>query len=234
MSFDYPDSWKKVLLDDAIDALIDYRGKTPQKTDRGIPLITAKIVKNGVILPANEYISINDYDDWMTRGFPKIGDVLLTTEAPLGEVAQLHDDKVALAQRIILLRGKEALLSNDYLLYLMQSDFIQNQLNARASGSTVKGIKQSELRKIELLIPSYNEQQKIAKILGDLDRKIEKNNQINETLEAMAQAIFKSWFIDFDPVKAKVEAKAKGLDDDAINRAAMRVIASKTDAELDE
>src|SRR5699024_7220481 len=89
-------------------------------------------------------------------------------------------------------------------------------------------------RKIELLIPSYNEQQKIAKILGDLDRKIEKNNQINETLEAMAQAIFKSWFIDFDPVKAKVEAKAKGLDDDAINRAAMRVIASKTDAELDE
>ena len=93
-------------LEDAMESIIDYRGKTPKKTSSGIPLVTAKIVKGGRILEPQEFIDEAEYDSWMRRGIPHEGDVVLTTEAPLGEVAQLPGHKVALAQRIITLRGK--------------------------------------------------------------------------------------------------------------------------------
>src|SRR5690606_6594720 len=99
---------------DGVEALIDYRGKTPTKTRSGVPLITAKVVKNGRIETPNEFISYDDYDAWMRRGIPQAGDVLITTEAPLGEVAQLGPEKVALAQRLIALRGKSDILDNTF------------------------------------------------------------------------------------------------------------------------
>ncbi|MBB2334307.1 restriction endonuclease subunit S [Escherichia sp. 93.0724] len=190
----------EMRLEDCMDAIIDYRGKTPKKVDNGIPLITAKIIKNGRIQEVNEFISINDYDDWMVRGLPLEGDVVLTTEAPLGEVAQLDSRKVALAQRVITLRGKKGILENDYLLYLLQSSFVQNQLDGRASGSTVTGIKQSELREIILRLPPVSLQKSISHQLKCLDKKIDFNNKIIKILEQMSQTLFKSWFVDFDPV----------------------------------
>ena len=99
--------WREYLLEDVIDKFIDYRGKTPDKKGSGIPLVTAKIVKAGKILPPNEFIAPEDYDSWMTRGLPEIDDIVLTTEAPLGEIALIKDKNVALAQRIITLRGKK-------------------------------------------------------------------------------------------------------------------------------
>ena len=229
MSIDFPKNWKQVVLEDALDALIDYRGKTPKKVDKGIPLITAKVVKSGRILPMDEFIADEDYESWMVRGIPQISDIVVTTEAPLGEVAQIKNANVALAQRIVTLRGKVDFLENDFLLFLMQSDFVQNQLEARATGSTVKGIKQSELRKIILPIPPIVEQKCIGKILSDLDDKIHLNNQINQTLESIAQAIFKSWFIDFDPVRAKIAAKQEGKDPEL---AAMCAMSGKSEEEL--
>ncbi|NQY87200.1 MAG: restriction endonuclease subunit S [Colwellia sp.] len=204
MSTNFPRHWQLLRLEDVMDVIIDYRGKTPKKTDNGIPLITAKIVKGGRILEPFEFIAENNYDSWMTRGLPKIGDVVITTEAPLGEVAQLTDSNVALAQRIVTLRGKSGILNNDFLLFALQSRYVQHQLHSRASGSTVLGIKQSELRKILLPIPPENEQKEIAKQLKALSKKITLNTQTNQTLEAMAQALFKSWFVDFDPVKTKI------------------------------
>jgi len=187
-------------LAECLDALIDYRGKTPRKVDSGIPLITAKLVKAGRIEPPNEFIAEEDYETWMTRGYPKIGDIVLTTEAPLGEVAQIKFLPVALAQRIVTLRGKRDVLDNGYLLYLLQSGKFQAKLVSRSSGTTVIGIKQSELRKIEVTLPPLEEQRAIAHILGTLDVKIELNRRMNQTLEAMAQALFKSWFVNFDGV----------------------------------
>ena len=228
----FPSHWQLLPLSEAVDALIDYRGKTPRKTNHGVPLVTAKIVKGGTILPATEYIAEEDYDSWMVRGLPKAGDVVVTTEAPLGEVAQLANENVALAQRIVTLRGAEGLLQNDYLRYVMQGAYIQGQLESRATGSTVKGIKQSELRKIILPIPPEHEQIKIAGHLRALDDKIQLNHQINQTLEQMAQAIFKSWFVDFEPVKAKIAAlEAGGSEEDAL-LAAMQAISGKAQAEL--
>ncbi|BBL74212.1 restriction endonuclease subunit S [Methylomagnum ishizawai] len=199
--------WHETPLEDCMEAIIDYRGKTPRKTANGIPLITAKIVKGGRINTPEEFIDPDEYDSWMTRGLPQAGDVVMTTEAPLGEVAQLDGKKVALAQRLITLRGKPGILDNTYLKFILQSDFVREQLFGRATGTTVIGIKQSELRKIKLPLAPFQEQRAIAQVLGNLDDKIELNRRMNATLEAMARALFKSWFVDFDPVRAKAEGR---------------------------
>ena len=190
--------WNERKLSD-IATMIDYRGKTPQKSTSGIPLITAKIVKNGTILPANEFIAENQYASWMTRGYPCVGDVVMTTEAPLGEVAQLRDAHVALAQRIITIRGKKDVLDNGYLKYFLQSAEGQGRLRARETGTTVTGIKAAELRELMIPLPDIVQQCKISKVLLDLDEKIYNLTQENHNLEAQAQAIFKSWFVDFEP-----------------------------------
>ena len=208
-----PAGWKLLPIAEAMSAIIDYRGKSPTKASVGIPLVTAKIVKQGRILRPTEYIAPEDYDAWMRRGLPRAGDVVMTTEAPLGEVAQLDGSKVALAQRLITLRGRNDILHNTFLKFLMLSQYVQSQLRARATGTTVTGIRQSELRKVNLPLPPLPEQKAIASILGALDDKIELNRRMNETLEATARAIFKSWFVDFDPVRAKAEGRRPaGMD----------------------
>jgi type I restriction enzyme S subunit len=198
-------------LEEWMESIIDYRGKTPDKTTAGIPLITAKVIKGGRIETPSEFIAADAYEEWMRRGIPQAGDVVITTEAPLGEVAQLPKGKVALAQRVITLSGKKGLVDNTFLKYLLLSRPFQEDLEARATGTTVVGIKQSVLRKIDLAFPSFLDQKAIAHILGTLDDKIELNRKTNETLEAMAKALFKSWFVDFDPVRAKAEGRPTGL-----------------------
>lgn len=195
------EEWKQYRLIDVLDTLIDYRGKTPKKTSSGVPLITAKIIKNGRIETPTEFISVDDYDSWMVRGFPKVGDVVLTTEAPLGEVAQLDNANIALAQRVVTLRGKSDVLDNTYLKYYFLSNVGQQRLKARETGTTVTGIKQSELREVIVDVPPYEVQVGITKVLKSLDDKIECNRRINENLEQQAQALFKSWFVDFEPFK---------------------------------
>lgn len=214
--------WNTYLLEDCMDAIIDYRGKTPQKTTHGIPLITAKIIKDGAIQPVAEFIAEADYESWMRRGMPLPGDIVMTTEAPLGEVAQLDDRKIALAQRVITLRGKKNFLDNTFLKYLLISHDVQHQLDGRGTGTTVKGIKQSELRKIELRLPDFHIQKQIGHILGSLDNKITLNRQLNQTLEQMAQALFKSWFVDFDPVIDNALAAGNEIPSDLQDRAERR------------
>lgn len=206
--------WLVLPLEDCLDALIDYRGRTPEKTDSGIPLITAKIIKSGRIETPTEFIAADNYDNWMRRGMPKAGDVVLTVEAPLGEVAQLGPEKVALAQRVVTLRGKAGLLDSTYLLYLLQSEETQGQLKSRATGTTVLGIKQSELRKVPINVPPLPMQKEAAATLRSLDDRIALLRETNATLEAIAQALFKSWFVDFDPVRAKMAGRAPdGMDE---------------------
>ena len=179
---------------------IDYRGKTPPKTTKGIPLVTAKIVKNGMIQEPQEFIAENYYDEWMRRGIPQKGSVLFTTEAPLGEVAQIKtDDKFAFAQRIIVLEPNTQLLNAGYLFYALQDRTLKSRIEARATGTTVIGIKASELKKVEIELPSLQQQTGIADILSSLDQKIELNNKINDNLLGQMQALYKSWFVDFLP-----------------------------------
>ena len=217
--------WNERKLSD-IATMIDYRGKTPQKSSRGIPLITAKIVKNGTILPANEFIAENQYASWMTRGYPCVGDVVMTTEAPLGEVAQLRDAHVALAQRIITIRGKKDVLDNGYLKYFLQSAEGQGRLRARETGTTVTGIKAAELRELMIPLPDIVQQRKISKVLLDLDEKIYNLTQINHNLEEQAALIFADWLQGCNESVAIGDLSTNILDYTPINNGFVRLLNS--------
>ena len=153
---------------------VDYRGKTPTKTDDGIFLVTAKNVKDGFIDydASQEYISGDDYEEVMHRGKPEIGDVLITTEAPCGNVAQVNRADIALAQRIIKYRGHAGVVDNTYLKHYLLSPEFQKVLNAKSSGGTVQGIKGSILHQQEIRYPNYEEQKKIGQQLDSLDHLI--------------------------------------------------------------
>ncbi|MDE5769747.1 MAG: restriction endonuclease subunit S [Oscillospiraceae bacterium] len=152
--------------------IVDYRGKTPKKTNEGVFLITAKNIRKGYINYecSKEYISETDYNEVMRRGFPQIGDVLITTEAPLGNVAQIDNDKIALAQRIIKYRPKDNnLLLSGFLKYCLLSTEFQNKLFMASTGGTVKGIKGSRLHQLKIPIPPLGEQKRIVEILDKFD-----------------------------------------------------------------
>lgn len=186
-------------IEEAIETLIDYRGKTPPKTTSGVWLITAKVIKDGFIQNGDkEYIAADFYDEWMRRGLPKQWDVLVTTEAPLGEVAQIRTpEKVALAQRVILLRANPNVMHQGFLYQAMKCPFVEGELKARSSGTTVLGIKQSELRKVRIPWYPLPTQRKIAGILSAYDDLIENNTRRIAILEEMAQAIYREWFVHF-------------------------------------
>jgi type I restriction enzyme S subunit len=106
----------------------------------------------------------------MRRGFPRAGDVLFTTEAPLGEVAQLDSRKVALAQRLLVLRGKPSLINNTFLMHALTAREVRDQINARATGSTVRGIRQRELRKVMIPVPPFKLQCAFARRVETVER----------------------------------------------------------------
>lgn len=170
-------SWKIQKLGE-ITNFIDYRGKTPKKSASGIPLITAKNVRMGFIDPEpREFIRSEDYGSWMTRGIPNIGDVLFTTEAPLGNVAQLEtNEKVAFAQRVIIIQPKSG-LDSTFLKYLLMSKDFQGRIASLGTGGTVKGIKAKVLKQINIPIPPLGEQNKISSILSSIHSKIGKEKE---------------------------------------------------------
>jgi type I restriction enzyme S subunit len=150
---------------------IDYRGKTPKKAQDGLRLITAKNVKMGYLQETPmEFIAPSAYEGWMTAGIPRRGDVLFTTEAPLANVAQLDtDEKVAFAQRVIIMQPDAAKLDGTFLKYPLLSQPVQRRIHAKGTGATVKGIKASLLRTIEISFPkTLAEQMKIVAKLDDL------------------------------------------------------------------
>lgn len=160
--FELPENWIWVRLGE-ISNFIDYRGKTPKKTETGVKLITAKNVKKGIISEEpKEFINESEYASWMTRGIPKKGDILFTTEAPLGNVAQIElDDIFALAQRIIAIQPYKG-VDGRYLKYVLMSPTIQEMIFNKATGTTVLGIKSSRLKEVLIPLPPANNQLRIV------------------------------------------------------------------------
>ena len=176
-------------------SFIDYRGKTPKKATSGIPLITAKIVKNGFISKPDEFIADEDYDSWMRRGVPRKGSVIMTTEAPLGEVARIpSDDRFAFAQRIIVLEPRQEILDAGFLYYALRDSVLMGRIKSRATGTTVTGIKAAELKKVEIDCPPIETQKRVASLLSSLDQRIENNESINDNLMQQALGIFAQMF----------------------------------------
>ncbi len=193
------DGWKSDELGQ-ITKFIDYRGKTPTKTDSGIRLITAKNVKFGFInKEPYEYIAESDYETWMTRGIPVKGDVLFTTEAPLANVAQLDtDEKVVFAQRLIILQSKHGILDNEFLKFSLLSKKIQEEIISKGTGATVKGIKASLLKKIYIKYPSVETQKEICKSVSTIQIERDKLKEFYskrlEDLIVYKQSILKQAF----------------------------------------
>lgn len=167
---------------------IDYRGRTPTKTFAGVPLITAKNVKMGYInREPREFIANADYKNWMTRGIPKKGDVLFTTEAPLGNVAQIDtDERIALAQRVIDLQPSDSLNSTFLKLVLMDDSF-QGRARSQATGSTAPGIKASYLKQLKIPLPSLKTQNQIVGQIEEETQLIEANKKLVENFEKRLQ-----------------------------------------------
>ena len=163
-----PDSWRYCRLGN-LARFIDYRGKTPSKISSGVSLITAKNVRFGYISrEPKEYISPAEYESWMTRGFPRVGDMLFTTEAPLGNIAIIDiAEKFALAQRVICFRLHDQAIGA-YLKIAIMSNQVQQQLINTATGMTAKGIKASKLKEIPVPIPPLAEQHRIVKKVDEL------------------------------------------------------------------
>ena len=162
-----PEHWIISGFKKYLESIVDYRGKTPEKVDEGVFLVTARNIKNGQIDYAlsQEFVAKKDYEQIMSRGKPILKDVLFTTEAPLGEVAQIDNVDIALAQRIIKFRGKGNVLDNTYLKYFIISQQFQDSLMTFATGSTALGIKAERLGYLKIAIPPLIEQYKIVEYI---------------------------------------------------------------------
>jgi len=155
------------------------------------------------------------YQKRIKRAIPTSGDLIITREAPMGEVAIIPPGvRGCLGQRMVLLRPDPSAVDGRFLLYALMSPEVQSQIRCyEGTGSTVSNLRIPALKELLIPSPSLNEQRAIASVLGALDDKIELNRQMNRTLEEMAAALFKSWFVDFDPVHAKAEGRRPfGMD----------------------
>jgi type I restriction enzyme S subunit len=168
----------------------DYRGKTPEKVLSGVFLVTARNVTMGEIdyECSQEFVAEQDYADIMRRGLPKKGDILFTTEAPLGHVAIVDREDVALAQRIIRFRMNAKYLDSQYTLLAMMSDYFQSQLRRLSTGSTAEGLKASKLPMLRIVAPPVAEQQRIMDFAGREMKRVDTMlAKVRESIEYLAE-----------------------------------------------
>lgn len=194
-------NWTLTRLADVIEQVIDNRGRNPENyTEVGIPVIDNVLIKSQGVIDlsmARRFINQNTYDNFL-RKYLEPDDVLLTLVGNgYGQVAITPNDTCAIIQNTIGLRCKEG-FSNKYLYYLLK--FNLGTLRNLDRGAAQPSIKVSDILDLEFYFPDFSNQTSISKILYILDKKINLNNQINQTLEKISQALFKSWFVDFDPV----------------------------------
>ena len=205
------DSWKELRIDDVADII---GGGTPSTKDEenfngDIPWVTPKDLSDypyRYISRGERNISKKGLANSSARLMPK-NTVLLTTRAPVGYVA-IASNPIATNQGFRSLIVHEG-FSHEFVFYLLK--FNTENLKSHATGTTFAELSGSTLKRMRFLFPPLSEQHVIAHILGSLDDKIELNRKMNETLESMAKAIFKSWFVDFGPVRAKAEGRDPGL-----------------------
>nr|WP_257219806.1 restriction endonuclease subunit S [Acinetobacter sp. YH12224] len=219
-----------MLLEDYLE-FITYGFTNPMPdSDTGPWKVTAKDIVNGKInfTTARKTTQVAYEQKLTNKSRPKVDDILLTKDGSLGRLAIVKNENLCVNQSVAVLRVNNKILP-EYLYYLLSSPKYQSQMLGEADGTVIKHIYITRVAKMEVDIPSLEEQRKVIKILKSLDQKNNLNNQINQTLESIAQAIFKSWFIDFDPVRAKIAAKQEGKDAEL---AAMCAISGKSEEEL--
>ena len=203
----------------------------------GIPFIMASDLSNGLVNFSSCKFITEKQANTLRKGFSIAGDILLSHKATIGRTATVQENKypfLVLTPQVTYYRVKDKQkLNNLYLKYYFDSQYFQSILQQWAgSGSTRAYIGITEQLKLPIILPDIDTQNEIVDIIDRLDQKIYLNTQINQTLEQIAQSLFKSWFVDFDPVRAKVQALSDGLSLEQAELAAMQAISGKTLKEL--
>jgi len=223
--------WETKPLGDCLSLIIDHRGKTPRKLgsdwlDYGITTLSAKNVRGGKLVAKEliRYVSSDVYRRWMNTGDVKRDDCFLVSEgATLGECMHWDEDyPIVLGQRLFCLRANPKVLYPRYLSFYMTSHEFQEEVKGRATGTSVLGLRQTDVLKLKIKLPSLKNQRYIGDSLYYLNKKIELNQRMNETLEGMAQTLFKSWFVDFDPVIDNALEAGNSIPEELNKRAEIR------------
>lgn len=215
-------NWEEKELSD-IAEVVDSRHKTPSYSDSGFPMVRAVDIKGGALnLEGTNKVSEEVYNDFSRGRNPEAGDIIISRVGHYcGAFSYVNsNEKFCLGQNTAFILPKE--IDSQFLYYQLVSPIIKIQIEKYAVGAAQKTISLKSIRQFKIKTPPLAEQKAIAHILGSLDDKIELNRQMNETLEAMAQALFKSWFVDFDPVIDNALAAGNAIPDEFSERAEQR------------
>ena len=193
--------WCRVPIVELCEAHVDCVNRTAPIVDSPTPykMIRTTNVRDGYIDTENvRYVTEETYKKWTRRLIPKRGDVILTREAPLGEVGKIRsDDQIFLGQRLYQFRTNPKKLDADFLLYALLYDDLQGQVRGYGSGATVEHMRLEDIPCLEISLPRIEEQRKIASILSAYDNLIENNLRRIKILEEMAQNLYREWFVKF-------------------------------------
>ena len=228
--------WQTLTLADVCTVITDGAHQSPKTVSRGKPMASVKdLTRFGVDLTSARHIATEDFEALVKQGCkPHVGDVLIAKDgnSALDTVCTVdHPLDAVLLSSVAILRPDPKCLDSVFLKFYLSSPETIDYLKSNfISGAAIPRVVLRDFKRAEIRLPSLDVQRRIAGVLQSIDSKIDLNRRVNQTLEAMAQAIFQSWFVEFDPVKAKIAAKAEGRDP---LRAAMSAISGKADAELD-
>jgi type I restriction enzyme S subunit len=205
------------LFVSVLEKNIDNRGKTPPLSPSGYPLIEVKHIQEDRLYPVFEdtkYVDQETWDTWF-RAHLKPGDILFSTVGSIARSCMVPEKpQFCIAQNVLGFRVNRAKADPRFLYYAINGSFFQHEVHGRTIETVQKSIKVHDLKTCRIPLPSLTEQKAIAAALGALDDKIELNRRMNTTLEAMARALFQSWFVDFDPVRVKLDdSRPTGIDE---------------------
>ncbi len=217
-------------LSDICEQIADCPHSTPLWTSTGVIVLRNQNIRNGRLdLSAPSYTDEHHFEQRSRRARLRAGDLVLTREAPMGELCMIPQNlRCCLGQRMVLLRTDPNKCHARYLLYAIQSESVQREIKVNeGTGSTVSNLRIPLLEALPIPSPPLPDQRAIAAVLGALDDKIDLNRRMCATLEEMARALFKSWFVDFDPVRAKMEGRDPGLPKEIADLFPSRLVASE-------
>lgn len=201
-----PTAWTWKRLDKACFDVIDCPHSTPKIAPLGPLMVRSQDIRSGVFLVDQAArVSEETYQDRIKRAEPTYGDLVYSREGTyFGIAAEIpKGTRVCLGQRMVLLRPDPKQIQFRFLKYWLNSPVLQSHIHGHRDGTVAERLNLPTIRALPVPVAPIHAQERIADILGSLDDKIELNRRMNETLEAMARRLFKSWFIDFDPVHAK-------------------------------
>ena len=197
------EEWKEYKLGEICKSIADGDHMPPPKVERGIPFVTISNIKDNRLDLSDTYFVPKEYYDALdSKRKPQIGDTIYSVVGTFGKPVYVNDDKPFVFQRhIAILRPDTSLLNSHFLYYTLLSPQFYRKADVMAIGAVQRTISLTSLRNATIQVPSLAIQEKLVTILKSLDDKIEVNRRINDNLEQQAQALFKSWFVDFEPFK---------------------------------